>query len=397
VSTAISATSATLNGNLLSLGTAGSVNVSFQYGTATGVYTNVTADVARSAPGTFSASLSGLAANTTYYYRFRVDDGDSARLRRGEVLQTAGPRHRQPPSWSIHRCHHATLHGNVSSKGSASSVGATFQWGTSSGVYINETSSQALSTTVPFTAGLTGLTYGSTYYYRAKVDGGLSGGCFGNEMSFSTDSTPPAVLTDTPTAITATGATVNGVLASMGTATDVDSSFKWGTVSGSYSSETAQQSMSAPGILSSGLTGLSSGTTYYYRAKTVGDPHGGAFGDELAFLTGSTCPTATTQTVTSITTSGATLNGNLLTLGSATSINACFQWGTASSVYNNQTPVHSVASPQPFTADLSGLTDGVTYYYRAKADGGVYGSALGVEKSFTPGVPARLLLPIHPL
>jgi len=387
VATAIGATSATLNGNLLSLGTAGSVNVSFQYGTSPGIYTGITADTGRSAPGAFNAPLTGLAADTTYYYRARVDDGTSGgafgaekSFRTGSTCPVATTELVNPIGATT-----ATLHGNVSSMGSASSVSVTFQWGTSPGVYINETSPQALGTPVPFTSGLTGLTYGNTYYYRARADGGLHGGSFGNEMSFSTDSTTPTVLTDTPTAISATGATVNGVVTSMGTATNLNSSFKWGAVSGSYPVETPQQSMGAPGTFNTGLTGLTPGATYYYRAKTVNDPHGGAFGDELAFRTGSTCPTATTQTATSITASGAVLNGNLLTMGSATSINACFQWGSAPGVYNNQTPVHSVASLQPFTADLAGLTDGVTYYYRAKADGGVYGSAFGAEKSFTAG------------
>jgi len=386
--TLITADGATLNGNLLSFGTATPpVAVSFQYGTTSGIYPSDTAEQAKGTLGTFSATLTGLAAGTIYYYRARVDDGTSGGVLgaeksflTGSTCPTATTELVNPIGATT-----ATLHGNLADKGTAATVNVTFQWGSLPGVYINETAQQPLTSPIPFTANLTGLTHGNTYYYRAKADGGIYGSMFGSEMTFSTDSTPPTILTDTPTAITPTGATVNGVLTTMGTAAATDASFKYGLASGSYPFETPQQSMGAPGTFNDGLTGLTTGATYYYRAKAVRDPHGGAFGDELAFLTGSTCPTATTQTATSITATTATLNGNLLTMGTATSINACFQWGTVSTVYANQTPVHSVTSPQPFTAALGSLTNGTTYYYRAKADGGVYGSVFGVEKSFTAG------------
>jgi len=386
--TLITSDGATLNGNLLNLGTATPpVKVSFQWGSASGVYPFETSQVDKGAAGTFNATLSGLAAATTYYYRAKVDDGTSGGIfgaekafLTGSTCPTASTELVNPIGATT-----ATLHGNLADKGTAGTVNVTFQWGSSPGVYINETAQQSLLSAVPFTANLTGLTHGNTYYYRAKADGGIYGSAFGSEMTFSSDSTPPTILTDTPTAITATGATVNGVLTTMGTAPATDASFKYGLASGSYPFETPQQSMGAPGTFNDGLTGLTTGATYYYRAKAVRDPDGGAFGDELAFLTGSTCPTATTQTATSITATTATLNGNLLTMGTATSINACFQYGTASGVYANQTPMHSVTSPQPFTAALGSLTNETTYYYRAKADGGVYGSVFGVEKSFIAG------------
>jgi len=387
--TLITADGATLNGNLLSLGTAAPpVKVSFQWGSAPGVYPFETTQEDKAAAGTFNSALSGLAGSTTYYYRAKVDDGTSGGMfgaekafRTGSTCPTATTELVNPISATT-----ATLHGNLAAKGTAGTVNVTFQWGSLPGVYINETAQQPLISPIPFTANLIGLTYGNTYYYRAKADGGIYGSMFGSEMTFSTDSTPPTIFTDTPTAITPTGATVNGVLTTMGSANPTDASFKWGIASGSYPNETTPpQSMGAPGTFDEGLSGLTTGATYYYRAKAVRDPHGGAFGDQLSFLTGSACPTATTQTATSITPTTATLNGNLLTMGTATSINACFQWGTASGVYANQTPVHSVTWPQPFTAGLTGLTNGVTYYYRAKADGGVYGSVFGVEKSFIAG------------
>jgi len=67
--TNITATSATLNGNLSDLGTAGSVGVSFQWGTTPGSYSAKTDAQVMYSPGNFSHNLSGLRPQTTYYFR----------------------------------------------------------------------------------------------------------------------------------------------------------------------------------------------------------------------------------------------------------------------------------------------------------------------------------------
>lgn len=66
--TNITAASATLNGNLTSLGTASSVDASFEYGLTTG-YGTAAAVQARSETGFFSANITGLAPGTTYHFR----------------------------------------------------------------------------------------------------------------------------------------------------------------------------------------------------------------------------------------------------------------------------------------------------------------------------------------
>ena len=77
--TAMTANSARLNGNLDDLGTASSVSVSFEWGgTKGGPYPNETAAQTANATGAFSFDLTGLAQNTTYYFRVKaVGDGTS--------------------------------------------------------------------------------------------------------------------------------------------------------------------------------------------------------------------------------------------------------------------------------------------------------------------------------
>ena len=69
--TSITTTSATLNGNLSSLGADSSVTVSFEWGTTTG-YDNTTTPQIKNTTGSFSAGLSGLLPDTTYHFRFKV-------------------------------------------------------------------------------------------------------------------------------------------------------------------------------------------------------------------------------------------------------------------------------------------------------------------------------------
>ncbi len=104
-----------------------------------------------------------------------------------------------------------------------------------------------------------------------------------------------------------------------------------------------------------------------------------------ASLTGSTTPpTVTTNVATNITPTGARLNGNLTSLGTATSVSVSLQWGTSPGVYPNTTTAQVMYTTGTFYFDLTGLTPGTTYYFMAEAVG--KGTAYGAEQSFTTSV-----------
>ncbi len=68
--TSVTTNSATLNGTLTNLGASDNVSVSFQYGTVQGgPYPNSTAPQGMTSPGPFTANLTSLSGNTTYYFR----------------------------------------------------------------------------------------------------------------------------------------------------------------------------------------------------------------------------------------------------------------------------------------------------------------------------------------
>ncbi|MBM2825597.1 MAG: hypothetical protein HW402_1261, partial [Dehalococcoidales bacterium] len=95
--------------------------------------------------------------------------------------------------------------------------------------------------------------------------------------------TSPLVTTDNATSITSNSARLNGTLTSMGTASSANVSFQLGTGSGNYSHETTSVSVNATGAFSANISSLSVNTTYYFRAKAVGD--GTSYGAEKSFAT----------------------------------------------------------------------------------------------------------------
>jgi adhesin HecA-like repeat protein len=91
--------------------------------------------------------------------------------------------------------------------------------------------------------------------------------------------------------------------------------------------------------------------------------------------TGGTPPTVTTNAASDMGDDAATLNGTLDALGTASSVDVSFEWGTTTT-YGSETTPQTMTSAGAFSAALSGLNPGTTYHFRAKAvgDGTSYGS-----------------------
>jgi len=105
---------------------------------------------------------------------------------------------------------------------------------------------------------------------------------------------------------------------------------------------------------------------------------------------GGSPPTITTGSATNITQTSATLNGTLTGLGSASTVTVSFQYGTSPNTYTHETSTQQMSSTGAFAIQASGLSAGITYYYRAKAVGD--GTDTGDELSFNtqsapPGAP----------
>ncbi len=91
-------------------------------------------------------------------------------------------------------------------------------------------------------------------------------------------------------------------------------------------------------------------------------------------------PTVKTKYATEITATRARLNGDLITIGTASQVKLSFEWGTRSADYTNKPTVPATTVPGPIYFDLSGLEPDTTYYFRAIAVGD--GTSYGAERSF---------------
>jgi phosphodiesterase/alkaline phosphatase D-like protein len=369
--TAIQTTAATLNGKLDSLGAADSAEVSFEWGVST-TYGNETTPELRTAAGSVQADLSGLAPNTTYHFRIKAV-GREGTVYGPDMQFATGP---APPVVTTVeaakiRSTSATLRGSLDELGSAANVSVSFEWGLTTS-YGNETAPESKTASGKYNADLDGLTPNTTYHFRAKAVGDDT--AYGADAQFTTGATSLSVATRDANNIGTTWARINGELTSLGTVSGVNVSFEWGTATRSYTQTTANQGRTSTAAFSADLSELASGTTYYFRARADGDGPP-VYGEEKNFTTLTVPPSATTCSATEVHSTSAMLNGTLDGLGTASSVNVCFEWGPTAS-YGNQTAPQSKNTTGGFSASLTSLTPNTTYHFRAKAVGSdvVYGA-----------------------
>jgi hypothetical protein len=103
---------------------------------------------------------------------------------------------------------------------------------------------------------------------------------FGAEVSIAV----PSVTTSAASAITTTTATLNGDVTSAGNGDLVTRGFEWDTDSGAPYLNTWGEGSSATGAFTYGLTLLTAGTPYYYRAFATNQA-GTGYGAEVTFTT----------------------------------------------------------------------------------------------------------------
>lgn len=117
-----------------------------------------------------------------------------------------------------------------------------------------------------FTAALSGLQSGQTYYVRAYAENSV-GIAYGQEVSFTTQSGVPVVTTAAVSDITQHSVTCGGVVTNQGSAAVTARGVCYSTTSVQPTINDAHTSDgTGTGSFTSHITGLQSGTTYYIRA-----------------------------------------------------------------------------------------------------------------------------------
>ena len=132
------------------------------------------------------------------------------------------------------------------------------------------------------------------------------------------------------------------------------------------------------------LSTLSPSTTYHYRVKSVAEIDSIEFiaiSQDYTFTTSGTCVAPSVTTVFALPLpQSAIFLGRLNSMGTASSVEVYFQWGTTTS-YGNETAHWTLTgAPNIFLAMASSLTANTTYHFRAVAVGD--GISYGQDQAF---------------
>ncbi|MFO0572609.1 MAG: hypothetical protein U1A78_01280 [Polyangia bacterium] len=355
----------------------------------------------------FEQSLSGLSPNTKYYYC--AIGSNSYGMGYGGVqtftTPAMGPSVSTGSASALTRTT-ATLNGSANPGGDATT--AWFRYSTASPGTCNDTfgtrapsmggsSLGAGSGGVSFSQAISGLTPATTYYFCAIASNSL-GTAWGTVQTFITPSSPTATTLPASNITTST-ATLNGAgnpNRSSSTGWFRYSTTNPGTCDDKFGSRAPVMGASSLGggtydqSFSQNISGLSSGTIYYYCA-IVSSTEGTAFGSVLSFTTAGAV-SVVTNAATGITANTATLTG----AGSPNGADA-YGWfrystsdpGSCNDGFGYRTPYGSGgfglgagSSSVPFEQSLSGLSPGTKYFYCAIASNS-YGMGYGSVQTFT--------------
>jgi uncharacterized protein (TIGR02145 family) len=265
----------------------------------------------------------------------------------------------------------AAFHAKVTSDGGEAVTAQWFRYGTSAGSLVDSVA--VAGTATPFSASVSTLTAGTTYYV-AGFARNAKGTASGDTLSFTTWAAP-TVDTDAASAVTATAATLNATFTDGGSAVTA-TGFKYATNS-ALTSPTDVTGSGTSSPFTGALTGLTHATQYWavgYATNTVGT----SYGDTITFTTSAIVPTVDTDAATSVTSSAATLNATITATGGAAVSITGFKYATNSAL-TSPTDVASSGTTSPFTASLTGLTASTQYWavgYATNAVGTSYGDTI---------------------
>ena len=254
-----------------------------------------------------------------------------------------------------------------------------------------------------FSATLTNLLPGRTYYYRTYIIlVNPSTALYGEIKSFNTPAVCPTVSTNAITSITTNSATTGGnVTADGGSAVTVKGIvFSTTNTTPAIGSGTVINGSPSTGIgaFTANMSGLNPGTTYYVRGFATNSA-GTCYGTTVTFSTTAVCPTVSTTGATSITSNSATTGGNVTASGgpAVTAKGIVFSTTNTTPAIGSGTVINGSPSTGigAFTANMNNLIPGTIYYARAFATNSV-GTCYGATTNFislTTGCPSVTTTP----
>jgi hypothetical protein len=242
----------------------------------------------------------------------------------------------------------------------------TAGWTLGDGVVYSEL---AESGTADFFDIETGSNIGQSGVYRWDVTGGI------------VQSVPNVSATNVASGITATSASTGGTVLSDGGSAVTERGIAYGTSSGPTVADATVTAGTGTGSFTLDLTGLSTATTYFYRAYAT-NALGTDYGPERSFTTASASPaTVTTAPPAIVESNSARLGGNVTADGGGAVTLRGVAYGTSSGPTIAGDTIVIGSGPGAFSRAATGLVPGTTYFARAFATN-MAGTSYGPERMF---------------
>lgn len=233
-----------------------------------------------------------------------------------------------------------------------------------------------------FEVTLSGLEFGTTYYYRAYAVN-KAGVAYGEELSATT--VQPILATVTTADVTnAAGQTANcgGNITDDGNSPILARGVCWGEAENPTVEGSKTEDGTGKGEFTSTMTGLVVGKTYYVRAYATNDA-GTAYGEQKSFATiEPQLPTVTTSNVTDLTSTGAMAGGNVTNDGGV-EVTRGVCWATHKEPTVDDNKAEAGTGAGEFSCEVTDLVEGTVYYLRAYATNSV-GTVYGEQRTFAP-------------
>ena len=205
---------------------------------------------------------------------------------------------------------------------------------------------------------------------------------------FGPDVIVPSVRTSAALSITKTSAVLHGIV--NGEGNEAKYSFQWGESEALGSETPVHSAGSGEEAISSEISSLTAGGTYFFRLRAVNENGVVNYGATYEFQSRPAVEALATGPVSSLTPTAATLTGTLDPRG--VDAHYLFQWGRTT-VYGQTSPeVDAGMGKQALEASstLSGLSPNTVYHYRLVAND-EYGITYGEDAQFTTAGPPRVL------
>ncbi len=345
----------------------------------------------------FSAQAVGLAADSTYYVRAYAISVLGTYYSTNQVSFVVQPAAPTVVTDSIKDLNiengTAIFNGKVTYVGDPAYTERGFVYGTVPNPTIDDTKKVVSGTGEgAFSANITGLAEGNTYYVRAYARN-VKGVAYGKDVVVNCVATMPEVSTNEVTNISIKNGTATfvGDVKSYGDLTCEERGFVYALTNNPTIDDTKLPVSGAElGVFRKNVSGLTEGQTYYVRAY-VTNKKGTVYGNEVTCNLTANMPEVKTLAVTNkdIANGVATFNGTVVSLGDLGYTEKGFAYGIAHNpTIDNSKVTSSGEGTGDFFATASELVEGKTYYIRAyvtNSKGTVYGEE--VEMDYTAGMP----------